>query len=110
MGIVLSAVLLLTGLQWLALKPRELAAVDLDGTTVDYVDPGLKPNAALVREFHWVRDAVFKATRCKSLVLIYKGRNMFHFGYILRGRKAGEAAPGDICNEAGAPIGGGAAR
>ncbi|GLC40788.1 hypothetical protein PLESTB_000022600 [Pleodorina starrii] len=99
LGIVLSAVLLLTGLQWLSLKPRQIAAVDLDGTTVNYVDPGLKPNAALLREFEWARDAMFKATRCKSLVLIYKGRNLFHYGYILRGRKPGEAAPGDICND-----------
>ncbi|EFJ45988.1 hypothetical protein VOLCADRAFT_45232, partial [Volvox carteri f. nagariensis] len=99
-GIVLSAVLLLTGLQWLSLKPREVAAVDLDGTTVNYVDPGLKPNVELLREFEWARDAVFKATRCKSLVLIYKGRNLFHYGYILRGRKPGDATPGDICNQA----------
>ncbi|GFR49307.1 hypothetical protein Agub_g11329, partial [Astrephomene gubernaculifera] len=100
LGIVLSAVLLLTGLQWLSLKPKTLDVVELDGTVIDYVDPGLKPNTALVREFRWVRDAMFKATRCKSLVLIYKGRNLFHFGYSLRGHKPGEATAGDICNQA----------
>ncbi|GLI68176.1 hypothetical protein VaNZ11_012516 [Volvox africanus] len=99
-GIVLSAVLLLTGLQWLSLKPREVAAVELDGTTVNYVDPGLKPNATLLREFEWTRNSMFKATRCKSLVLIYKGQALFHYGYILRGHKPGEALPGDICSQA----------
>ncbi|KAG2501771.1 hypothetical protein HYH03_000271 [Edaphochlamys debaryana] len=100
LGIVLSAVLLLTGLQWLALKPREIAAVDLDGPSVDYTDVGLKPNAALLREFGWARDAMFRTTRCKSLVLIYKGRNLFHYGAIRKGLKPGEAGPGEICTQA----------
>ncbi|PNH03732.1 hypothetical protein TSOC_010182 [Tetrabaena socialis] len=100
LGIVLSAVLLLTGLQWLALKQREVAAVEPDGPVVDYVDSGLKPQAALCREFGWARDSMFRTTRCRSLLLIYKGRNLFHFGHILRGLSPGSAAPGDICAQA----------
>lgn len=100
LGIVLSAVLLLTGLQWLALKPREPQAEQLDGNTVEYIDPGLKPSIGLLRELSWARDAMFSTTRCKSLVLIYKGRNLAHFGYILKGKKPGEAVPGEICTNA----------
>ncbi len=100
LGIVLSAALLLTGLQWLSLKPREIEAVELDGERVDYEDPGLKPSTSLLNEFRWARDAMFSSTRCKSLVLIYKGRNLFHYGAILRGCKPGTAAPGEICKQA----------
>lgn len=99
LGIVLSAVLLLTGLQWLALKPREVAAVDLEGSTVDFVEPGLKPYAALLREFAWARDAMFSTTRCKSLVLLYKGRTLFHYGFITKGVKPGNVVPGEICTQ-----------
>lgn len=100
LAIVLSAVLLLTGLQWLALKPRVIEAEQPDGDEVDYEDPGLKPSTSALAEFRWARDAMRSATRCRSLVLIYKGRNLFHYGYILRGRRPGTAAPGDICRQA----------
>ncbi len=81
----------------MALQPREVPAVDLEGPQVDWFEPGLKPYPTLLREFEWARTAVFSSTRCKSLVLIYKGRNLFHFGYILPSVKPGEAAGKEIC-------------
>ena len=49
--IVMSAVLLLTGLQWLTLKPKDPPQVQLEGEQVEFRTPGL-PNA-LLAELQW---------------------------------------------------------
>lgn len=49
--IVMSAVLLLTGLQWLSLKPKEKEAVELEGAAVAWFAPGLPK--ALTSELQW---------------------------------------------------------
>ncbi|KAG2424358.1 hypothetical protein HXX76_014567 [Chlamydomonas incerta] len=43
---------------------------------------------------------MFSTTRCKSLVLIYKGRTLFHHGFIAKGLKPGNVVPGEICTQA----------
>ncbi|KAG2452451.1 hypothetical protein HYH02_002693 [Chlamydomonas schloesseri] len=43
---------------------------------------------------------MFSTTRCKSLVLIYKGRTLFHYGFITKGLKPGNVVPGEICTQA----------
>ncbi len=53
LGIVMSAVLLLTGLQWLALKPKTIAAVALEGQQVTWVDREARLPAAAVQEMQW---------------------------------------------------------
>ena len=50
-AIFMSAVLLLTGLQWAALTPREAVPVEPDGPEVEYFDNAL-PEAA-VAELKW---------------------------------------------------------
>jgi hypothetical protein len=49
--IVMSAVLVLTGLQWLSLKPREPVAAQLEGEPVEWRAPGLP--RALAQEMEW---------------------------------------------------------
>ncbi len=49
--IVLSAVLLLTGLQWLSLKPRPPKQVELEGREAAYLDSSLP--ASVVEELRW---------------------------------------------------------
>ena len=49
--IVLSAALLLTGLQWLALKPKPPVRVELDGAQVSMCLDGLAPD--LQAELRW---------------------------------------------------------
>eukprot|EP00882_Tetradesmus_deserticola_P023022 GHRQ01025049.1.p1 GENE.GHRQ01025049.1~~GHRQ01025049.1.p1 ORF type:complete len:182 (+),score=54.05 GHRQ01025049.1:227-772(+) len=53
LGILLSAVLLLTGLQWLALKPKPIDAVALDGVAVEYLNPDVKLPKAAEQELKW---------------------------------------------------------
>ena len=49
--IVMSAVLLLTGLQWLTLKPKDPPQVQLEGEQVEFRTPGLPK--ALQAELQW---------------------------------------------------------
>ena len=49
--IFMSAVLLLTGLQWLSLKPRDAVAVEPDGPAVAFYDSSLP--AAARAELEW---------------------------------------------------------
>ena len=49
--IVMSAVLVLTGLQWVTLKPRDPVQVELEGEEVDWRAPGLPK--ALASELQW---------------------------------------------------------
>ena len=49
--IVMSAVLLLTGLQWLTLKPKDPPQVQLEGEQVEFRAPGLPK--ALQAELQW---------------------------------------------------------
>lgn len=53
LGIITSAVLLLTGLQWLSLKARPVEAVAQDGASVSYVDPKAKLPPAAAAEIEW---------------------------------------------------------
>ncbi len=49
--IVMSAVLVLTGLQWLSLKPKDPQQVELEGEQVAFYAPGLPK--ALLAELQW---------------------------------------------------------
>jgi hypothetical protein len=51
--IVMSAVLLLTGLQWLSLRPRDPEEVELDGSQVSFMLPSLETSAAMASELVW---------------------------------------------------------
>lgn len=62
----MSAVLMLTGLSWLSVRPKAKEAVKLDGVEVDFVHEGLSPEAR--REFEWAWDATRLAGGATSLV------------------------------------------
>lgn len=53
LGIVMGSILLLTGLQWLSLKPRTIPAVPLDGAEVNFLDQDAKIPARAVQELNW---------------------------------------------------------
>jgi hypothetical protein len=53
LGIVMSAVLLLTGLQWLSLKARPVEAIAQDGTKVAFLDAKAKLPEAAAKEIQW---------------------------------------------------------
>jgi hypothetical protein len=53
LGIVMSAVLLLTGLQWLSLKARPVEAVAQDGVALAWVDPKARLPEAAAKEMEW---------------------------------------------------------
>jgi hypothetical protein len=96
LGIVMSAVLLLTGLQWLSLKPRVPLAIQQDGITVDFVDPKAKLPAEAADELRWCWRAISGAARATALVAFYDGRNVAHFGLARKGHAPGAAAAGDV--------------
>ncbi|EFN56374.1 hypothetical protein CHLNCDRAFT_12757, partial [Chlorella variabilis] len=96
--IVMSAVLVLTGLQWVTLKPRDPVQVELEGEEVDWRAPGLPK--ALASELQWVWDALRSASRTRSLVLFYNGHCLMQVGVAPPGMALGSAAPGPICQQA----------
>jgi hypothetical protein len=118
LGILMSAALLLSGLQWLALRGREPEAVALDGTRVEWVDPSARLPAAAERELLWAWRALAGTARCASLTLFLRPppraqgvggggggappRVAAHFGALAPGvRGPGEAArAGPVVDEA----------
>ncbi|KAJ9527668.1 hypothetical protein QJQ45_025944 [Haematococcus lacustris] len=70
LAIIMSAVLLLTGLQWLSLKPKVVPSVTLEGEEVNWVDREVRLPAAAVEELQWTWSALRACTRCKSLVVL----------------------------------------
>ncbi|KAI3426276.1 hypothetical protein D9Q98_008651 [Chlorella vulgaris] len=96
--IVISAVLVLTGLQWATLKPRDPVRVELEGEEADWRAQGLP--SKLTSELQWVWDAVRSATRTRSLLLFYNGRCLLHAGVAPAGKPLGAAVPGPICQKA----------
>lgn len=63
--IVMSAVLLLTGLSWLSLRPRVVDAVELEGEPVSFVDAGL-PRVAR-EEMEWAWEAASTSAGATSM-------------------------------------------
>lgn len=100
LGIVMSAVLLLTGLQWLSLKARPVEAVAQDGVPLEYVDDKARLPEAAVKEMQWAWDALSSTSRVTSLVVIYQGCNVFHYGLARPGHTPGGAKAGDVATKA----------
>ncbi|KAL4421741.1 hypothetical protein ABPG77_002357 [Micractinium sp. CCAP 211/92] len=96
--IVMSAVLVLTGLQWLSLKPKDPQQVELEGEQVAFYAPGLPK--ALLAELQWAWDALRTTSRARCLVLFHRGRCLMHLGVAPAGQAPGAAAPGPICQQA----------
>jgi hypothetical protein len=105
LGILMSAALLLSGLQWLSLRGREPEAVLLDGSRVEWVDPSMRLPAAAEREMRWAWRALSGTARCSSLTILLRGGGTVaaaaHFGALAAGVRPGEAArAGPVVEEA----------
>jgi hypothetical protein len=78
----MAGTLVLTGLQWLALKQKPPTRVTLEGVAVPgpggFVDPSLPLRAQ--EELRWTWDALSKATQCGSFAVVYKGRRVCQAG------------------------------
>lgn len=95
-AICIAAVLGLTGLQWLSLKPKMPKVVDLDGSSVQYIsEPFQKSSEEILRLW----DAVRYATKTDMLVIFWKKKCIVHLGYMAQGTREGSAVPGELCLE-----------
>lgn len=93
--IAMSAVLVLTGLQWLSLRPKDPIVVELRGDTVDYCNETLPQE--VVGELKWIWESLQTATRTKAMVVFYKKRCVWQTGVAAIGTLPESAQPGPMC-------------
>jgi hypothetical protein len=78
----MAGTLVLTGLQWLALKQKPPTRVTLEGVEVPgpggFVDASLPERAR--EELRWTWDALRSATNCGSFVVVYRGARVSQAG------------------------------
>lgn len=79
-GVVLSAVLILTGLLWQRIQPRSPDAVDLIGQEGFELEPTL-PEAVKL-ELAWASHILLTNTATRSLVIWYKGQTLLRRGIL----------------------------
>jgi len=95
-AICIAAVLGLTGLQWLSLKPKTPKVVELDGTSVHYISESFENSSEEILRL-W--DAVRCSTKTDMMVIFWKGECIVHLGSMAKGARAGSAGIGDLCLE-----------
>jgi len=93
LGVILSAVLILTGLIWQQVQPRSPEAVELLGEEGFELAPGLPE--AVRTELAWASHLLLTNTVTRSLVVWYQGKVLLRRG-ILGGKS--EVKPGAILN------------
>ena len=98
-AIFCSAVLILTGLQWLSLKPKIPPSVILTGEDVMYFDDKKLP-ALVQKEIEAAWMAMSWASKTEIMVVFYKGTCVAHLGRKRSNYKAGTVTPGTICLDA----------
>jgi hypothetical protein len=91
LGVILSALLILTGLLWRRVQPRLPEAVELIGDRGFELDPML-PEAAKV-ELAWASHSLLTNTVTKSIVIWYDGKMLLRRGVL---GLAAELNPGPI--------------
>ena len=93
----MAGTLVLTGLQWLALKPKPPTRVTLEGAAVPgsggFVDPSLPESAR--EELRWTWDVLRSATSCGSFAVVYKGVRVSQAGVAPRAA-FGESGADDV--------------
>ncbi|KAK9803329.1 hypothetical protein WJX73_003780 [Symbiochloris irregularis] len=97
-GVALCAVLLLVGLQWLSIKPRPLTQEEPLGKDVEYYSDKLPVDAR--QEVSWAWEATRSCTRCRALVVLYRGTCVAHLGSCSDKARPGQAQMGNLCNKA----------
>jgi len=88
--------LVLTGLQWLAVKQKPPTKVVLEGVSLPgagYVSHSLPESTK--KELRWVWDALRSATMCKSLLVVYRGKRVAQFGTVPFAMAGGKRGSGD---------------
>ena len=100
--LAMAGCLVLTGLTWIALKPKTPVKVVLNGVDrgAGFVDPALAPDAAA--ELRWCWDALRASTATGAVAVFYDGRRVMQAGVVPKnaadGRLTAEAPRlGDIC-------------
>jgi hypothetical protein len=91
LGVILSAVLILTGLLWQQVQPRPPEQVELVGEQQFELDPTLDEAAQL--ELAWASHLLLTNTVTRSLVLLYDGKVLLRRGVLPAKR---EVQPGAI--------------
>ncbi|CAI7874658.1 unnamed protein product, partial [Closterium sp. NIES-54] len=76
--LVLAASLVLSGLSWLALRPKPQTPVALNGVPCHRMLPSLPQ--AIQQELNWAWTSLSFNTPCRSLVLIFKGQCILQAG------------------------------
>lgn len=91
LGVILSAVLILTGLIWQQVQPRSPDAVQLIGEEGFVLAPDLPE--AVKTELAWASHLLLTNTVTRSLVILYQGKVLLRRGVL--GNKS-EVTPGPI--------------
>lgn len=91
LGVLLSALLLLTGLLWQRIQPRSPDAVDLIGQAGFELAPGLPEQ--LKTELAWASHILLTNTATRSLVVWHQGRTLLRRGIL---SPNSEVKPGPI--------------
>jgi Cofactor assembly of complex C subunit B, CCB2/CCB4 len=91
LGIIISAVLILTGLLWQQIQPKLPDSVDLIGEEGFELVPDLAD--AVKTELAWASHLLLTNTATRSLVVYYCGKTLLRRGIL--GKKS-EVTPGDI--------------
>lgn len=102
LGIIISAVLILTGLLWQQVQPRPPESVELIGTEGFELDPDLSDAAKT--ELAWASHLLLTNTVTRSIVVWYDGKVLLRRGILPEKR---EVTPGSIVNrvlEKGKPV------
>ena len=102
LGVIISAVLILSGLLWQRVQPRTPEAVDLIGETVFELDERL--TEAAKTELAWASHSLIANTVTQSVIVWYEGQTLLRRGVV--GAQS-QVQPGTILNralETGKPV------
>ena len=80
LGVILSALLILTGLLWQRVQPRSPEAVVLEGESGFELDPEL--SETVKTELAWASHILLTNTVTRSLVLYYQGKTLMRRGVL----------------------------
>ena len=76
--LAMAGCLILTGLTWIALKPKPPTTVRLEGADVAFVNPDVPEDARA--ELQWCWDALSASTACGAAAVFYRGKRVMQFG------------------------------
>ena len=79
LGVILSALLILTGLLWQQVQPRSPDAVNLIGEEGFFLAPGLPE--AVRTELAWASHLLLTNTATRSLIVLYQGKTLLRRGF-----------------------------